>query len=162
MKQNLQKIRNRTTSLFITVMIFTLLYVPHHFAQKEEKIGHNPSQDFERYDESPDDAYIPVQKSKQKRSPAYKISSSDFFAVQVNVDEFGLNILGDAANEPSLTIDPANPNNMSIGWRQFDSISSNFRQAGYAFSTDAGQTWTFPGCIEPGIFRSDPVLGANN
>jgi len=82
--------------------------------------------------------------------------------VQVNVDESGLNIVGDAANEPSITIDPANPNNLAIGWRQFDTVSSNFRQAGYAFSTDAGQSWTFPGNIEPGIFRSDPVLGANN
>jgi hypothetical protein len=47
---------------------------------------------------------------------------------------------------------------MVIGWRQFDNVNSNFRQAGYAFSSDSGQTWTFQGVINPGMFRSDPVL----
>ena len=117
--------------------------------------------EIEQLDEFPDDQYIPVQKEKQRRSPAYRVSTVDFFTTQVNVDEFGQNIIGDAANEPSIAIDPANPNNMAIGWRQFDTISSNFRQAGYAFSTDSGLTWT-TGVIEPGIFRSDPVLDADN
>jgi len=81
--------------------------------------------------------------------------------VQVNVDANSQNILGDAANEPSLAIDPVNPNNITIGWRQFDNVNSNFRQAGWGYSTDAGVTWTFPGVIEPGIFRSDPVLGSD-
>jgi hypothetical protein len=118
--------------------------------------------EIERLDESPDDEYVPVQREEQLRSPAYRFTSSDFFATQVNVDQLGQNIIGDAANEPSIAIDPVNPNNMAIGWRQFNTISSNFRQAGYAYSSDGGQTWTFPGNIEPGIFRSDPVLGANN
>jgi len=117
--------------------------------------------EIERLDESPDDEYVPVQREEQLRSPAYRFTSSDFFATQVNVDQLGQNIIGDAANEPSIAIDPVNPNNMAIGWRQFNTISSNFRQAGYAYSSDGGQTWTFPGNIEPGIFRSDPVLGAN-
>jgi hypothetical protein len=77
---------------------------------------------------------------------------------QVNVDAAGANIPGDAANEPSIAIDPTNPNRMAIGWRQFDTIASSFRQAGWAYSQDGGQTWTFPGVIEPGVFRSDPVL----
>jgi hypothetical protein len=32
------------------------------------------------------------------------------------------------------------------------------RQAGWGWTADGGQTWTFPGVIEPGVFRSDPVL----
>ena len=84
-----------------------------------------------------------------------------FDSVQVNVDAFGANIPGDAANEPSIAVDPTNPNNIVIGWRQFDTISSNFRQAGYAYSHDGGRTWTFPGVFEPGIFRSDPVLDSD-
>lgn len=144
--------------ILISFFLYNPLITAQNYEQKNQKYSLKPG----TYDESQDNPYIHVQKENQKRSPAYKISSTDFFAVQVNVDEFGQNIVGDAANEPSITIDPANPNNISIGWRQFDTISSNFRQAGYAFSTDAGQTWTFPGCIEPGIFRSDPVLGANN
>jgi hypothetical protein len=82
-------------------------------------------------------------------------------SVQVNVDFGGHNILLDAANEPSIAVDATNPNRMVIGWRQFDDVLSNFRQAGWAYSTDAGRTWRFPGVLEPGVFRSDPVLAAD-
>jgi hypothetical protein len=85
-----------------------------------------------------------------------------FTSVQVNVDDFGNNIPGDAANEPSIAIDPTDPNNIVIGWRQFDTISSSFRQAGYAYSHDGGRTWTFPGVLDPGQFRSDPVLDSDS
>ncbi len=78
--------------------------------------------------------------------------------VQVNVNAAGLNILGDAANEPSMCRDPLHPNRLAIGWRQFDSQLSDFRQAGYAYSRDGGHSWTFPGVLTPGTFRSDPVL----
>jgi hypothetical protein len=81
-----------------------------------------------------------------------------FTSFQVNVDASGNNILGDAANETSITVDPTNHNRMAIGWRQFDSVQSDFRQGGWGFTTDAGTTWTFPGVLEPGVFRSDPVL----
>jgi len=79
-------------------------------------------------------------------------------SVQVNVDALGYNIWGDAANEPSIAIDPTNPRNIVIGWRQFDTVESNFRQAGFAYSHDAGHTWVFPGVLAPGVFRSDPIL----
>ncbi|MEX2219347.1 MAG: sialidase family protein [Phycisphaerales bacterium] len=92
-------------------------------------------------------------------SPAY--SPRDTTLRQVNVGPQGMNIVGDAANEPSLAIDPTAPNRLAIGWRQFDSIASNFRQAGRAYSTDGGRTWTNPGPLDPGIFRSDPVLRAD-
>ncbi|HLH53737.1 MAG TPA: sialidase family protein [Verrucomicrobiae bacterium] len=81
---------------------------------------------------------------------------------QVNVDAAGRNIPGDAANEPSMCIDPTNPNRMAIGWRQFDSTNSNFRQSGVAYSTNGGLNWTFPGNLEPGTFRSDPVLASDS
>src|ERR1043166_9953594 len=80
---------------------------------------------------------------------------------QVNVDANGQNLPGDAANEPSLCLDPNNPNRIAIGWRQFDSTNSNFRQAGVAYSTNAGLSWTFPGNLEPGTFRSAPVLASD-
>ncbi len=79
-------------------------------------------------------------------------------AIQVNVSPTGANIPGDAANEPSIAVNPLEPNKMAIGWRQFDTIQSNFRQAGWAHSSDGGRTWTFPGVLTPGVFRSDPVL----
>lgn len=85
-----------------------------------------------------------------------------FKSVQANVDEFGRNIPGDAGNEPSIAIDPTDPCKMAIGWRQFDSVESGFRQSGYAYSHDRGRTWTFPGSLAPGEFGSDPVLAADS
>ena len=81
-----------------------------------------------------------------------------YTSVQVNVDALGNNIPGDAANEPSIAVDPTAPGRLVIGWRQFDTVASNFRQAGWAYSHDGGHTWTFPGVLEPGEFSSDPVL----
>ena len=80
-----------------------------------------------------------------------------FTSYQVNVDANGANIIGDAANEPSIAVNPNNLNIMSIGWRQFNSVGSNFRQGGYAYSFQGGTSWTFPGVLD-GSFRSDPVL----
>ena len=96
-----------------------------------------------------------------RRSPAYLYSQKGFSIVQVNVDSSGMNIVGDAGNEPSIAVHPTDPDKLAIGWRQFDTITSNFRQAGYGYSNDGGQSWTFPGVLDPGVFRSDPVLGAD-
>ena len=108
-----------------------------------------------------DQDYIRVSPAEWQMSPAYRFSSTNFTSVQVNTQN-GQNILGDAANEPSIAIDPTNPNRVAIGWRQFDTTASSFRQAGYSLSTDGGQTWTNPGVLQPGKFRSDPVLAAGN
>jgi len=86
------------------------------------------------------------------------VTFGPFTAVQVNIDALGNNVVGDAANEPSIAIDPIDPMRMAIGWRQFDTVESNFRQAGVAYSQDGGASWTFPGVLDPGQFRSDPVL----
>jgi len=79
-------------------------------------------------------------------------------SIQVNVDALGGNIVGDAGNEPSIAIDPTDADKMVMGWRQFDTVESDFRQAGWAYSHDRGETWTFTGSLEPGTFGSDPVL----
>ena len=52
-----------------------------------------------------------------------------FTSFQVNVDANGNNILGDAANEPSITVDPTNHNRMAIGWRQFNSVTPTSARA---------------------------------
>ncbi len=95
-------------------------------------------------------------------SPAMTSAFGAFTSYQVNVDANGQNITGDAANEPSLSVDPTNPNKMAIGWRQFNSVASNFRQAGWAYTSNGGTSWTFPGVLENNIFRSDPVLAADS
>ena len=95
-------------------------------------------------------------------TPAATIISTPFgTSYQVNVDSSGQNIAGDAANEPSLCIDPTNPRRIAIGWRQFNTTNSNFRQAGFGFSTDGGLSWTFGGVLQTNVFRSDPVLAAD-
>src|SRR4029434_11275873 len=75
-------------------------------------------------------------------SPAVVSRFGPYTSYQVNVDGNGNNIVGDAANEPSICVDPTNGNKMSIGWRQFDRVSSNFRQAGFGHSTHGGRTLT--------------------
>ncbi len=111
----------------------------------------------------------PLEKYNMPPAYIYRLETSPrmisqfglFTNFQVNVDASGNNILGDAANEPSITVDPTNLNKMAIGWRQFNSVNSDFRQGGWGYTTDGGTTWTFPGVLEPNVFRSDPVLGSD-
>ena len=99
----------------------------------------------------------PAPPQKMETSPRIISQFGVFTSYQANVDANGNNILGDAANEPAIAVDPTDGNKMTIGWRQFDSIQSDFRQGGWGYTTDAGVHWTFPGVLEPGVFRSDPV-----
>jgi hypothetical protein len=117
-----------------------------------------------RYLEAPDDPPAPYRAVDDPgaRTPGVRASVGPYVSVQVNVDSQGQNIVGDAANETSIAVDPNNPDNLVIGWRQFDNVLSNFRQAGRAYSFDAGASWTFPGVLTPGLFRSDPVLDTDN
>ena len=101
-------------------------------------------------EDTPPDA--PLAGSGQ-RSPKTVISAPFGTSFQVNVGPAGQNIVGDAANEPSICVDPTRPNRLAIGWRQFNSITSDFRQSGYAYSRDAGRTWTFPGSLTPETFQ---------
>lgn len=104
----------------------------------------------------------PAPSGPSRLAPSAAVTRDGFISVQVNVDASGANLLHDAANEPSIAVDPTNPNRIVIGWRQFDSVDSDFREAGYAYSRDAGRTWTFPGVLQEDVFRSDPVLDADN
>ncbi|MCZ6726478.1 MAG: sialidase family protein, partial [Acidobacteria bacterium] len=112
--------------------------------------------------ELPDDPFVDIDRASMPRSPGGIVTRGPFTSVQANVDELGQNIVGDAANEPSIAVDPNDPSRMIIGWRQFDTVTNNFRQAGWAYSRDGGASWTFPGSIDAGHFRSDPVVGVDN
>ena len=80
-----------------------------------------------------------------------------FTSFQVNVDANGQNIVGDAANECSISVNPTDGSKKTIAWRQFNDVTSNFRQGGWGYTADGGATWTFPGVLENDVFRSDPV-----
>ena len=110
---------------------------------------------LEKYDNPP--AYI----YRLDTSPRMISPHGAFVSYQVNVDAIGNNIVGDAANECSISVDPTDGNKMAIGWRQFNSVLSNFRQGAWGYTTDAGIHWTFPGVLETGVFRSDPVTNSN-
>src|SRR6266508_2673436 len=79
--------------------------------------------------------------------PATTVSTPYGTSYHVNVNVAGRNSAGDAANEPSFCIDPTNPNRMAVGWRQFDTTNSNFRQSGVAHTTNGGLNWSFPGVL---------------
>jgi uncharacterized repeat protein (TIGR01451 family) len=117
-----------------------------------------PTEPHEKYDDAP----APFPMWGIGVSPGMISVHDQFTSHQVNVNGAGLNITGDAANEPSIAVDPTNGNRMAIGWRQFNSVSSNFRQSGFGFSLNGGTTWTFPGVLENNVFRSDPVLFADD
>lgn len=83
--------------------------------------------------EAPDDPPAPPSVLGRRTAGGVTVVSfGPFISRQVNVDSAGNNTFGDAANEPSIAIDPTNPNRIVIAWRQFDTIASNFRQAGVA------------------------------
>src|SRR5438045_1130360 len=114
-----------------------------------------PKDPLEKYDNPP--PLFPAVAT----SPGLISQFGPYTSYQVNVNASGNNTVGDAANEPSICVDPTNRNKMSIGWRQFDSVGSNFRQAGWGFTSNGGVSWTFPGVLQNNVFRSDPVLASN-
>src|SRR6266511_893273 len=93
--------------------------------------------------QTPPEGRFPEPLEKYEMPPAYiyRLESSprmvspygSFVSYQVNVDANGNNIVGDAANEPSISVN----------------------------TTDGNTTWTFPGVLQNGAFRSDPVTNSD-
>lgn len=133
---------------FLSVLVLLLTVC----AGRAEDVRSLRTEALEKYEDSP--MYI----FRQGVSAAMVSGHAGYTSYQVNVDVSGLNITGDAANEPSLCVDPNNHNRMAIGWRQFDSAGSNFRQAGWGYTSSGGTAWKFPGVLQSNVFRSDPVL----
>ena len=132
-----------------------LLLLPAGFSQTVARKP-LPTEALEKYDD-PAAVAAPI----LEISPALVSSFGPYTSYQVNVDANGNNRIGDAANEPSICVDRHNPNRMSIGWRQFSSVASNFREAGFAYTTNGGTRWIAPGVLEDNVFRSDPVLNSD-
>jgi len=116
---------------------------------------------YTQHKETVDDRNTTVAKTSVLTSPAFVYKDDMVFVTQVNVDNIGRNLMNDAANEPSIAFDYTNPNNIAIGWRQFDNILNNFRQAGNAYTIDGGLIWNYHKPIDSGVFRSDPVLDSD-
>src|SRR5215471_13879548 len=141
------------SSLSCLILLITLCTAS---AQLLAPVHRGPlNEPLEKYDNPP----APPQ--KMETSPRMISQFGVFTSFQVNVDANGQNILGDAANECSISVDPTNGTKMTIAWRQFNDVISNFRQAGWGFTTDGGASWTFPGVLENNVFRSDPVTNSD-
>ena len=149
-------------SLLLCVCLLLVFLLATTGAAAEGESGARPAQPGHEERPVPPPDVPPPSREQRQTSAAAEVTRGNFTSVQVNVDGAGNNIVGDAANEPSMAIDPTDPRNIVVGWRQFDAVTSDFRQAGYAYSHDGGASWTFPGVLEPGQFRSDPVLEADS
>ncbi len=137
------------------VTAISLLLAPAVFSQTVARKP-LPTEPLEKYDNPP-----AVAAPALVISPALTSQFGPYTSYQVNVDVNGNNRVGDAANEPSICVDPTDGNKMSIGWRQFNSVASNFREAGFAYTTNGGTTWIAPGVLQNNVFRSDPVLNSD-
>src|SRR5215813_14895075 len=147
-------VRFRMSKVGVFTSLFSLLLVPIASGQAP-RLNAPHTEPLEKYNMPP--AYVyPLE-----TSPRMISQFGAFTSFQVNVDANGNNILGDAANEPSITVNPTDLSKMAIGWRQFNSVNSDFRQGGYGYTTNGGAAWTFPGVLENNVFRSDPVLSSN-
>ncbi len=133
---------------------------PSHEATSDSKAVQWPAFDPSQPREIPVPAPADLEGRVSAVSPGAIVSRGSFTSVQVNVDGDGNNILGDAANEPTITVDVTNPARMAIAWRQFNTVTNNFRQAGMANTADFGATWNAR-VLDPGQFRSDPVLASD-
>jgi hypothetical protein len=147
----------RSTSLHATVFtcLVSLIALASVSAQLAPTTRAPRNVPLETYDNPP------APPRKIETSPRMISQFASFTSVQVNVNASGQNILGDAANECTISVDPTNGSKMTIAWRQFNDVTSNFRQAGWGYTTNGGTTWTFPGVLQNGIFRSDPVTNSN-
>ena len=98
----------------------------------------------------------PAPPRKIETSPRMISIFGSFVSYQVNVDASGQNILGDAANECPISVDPTDGNRMTIGWRQFNDVTSNFRQGGWGYTTDCRSTLDLSRCSGKQRFPKRP------
>src|SRR3954470_11316649 len=88
-------------------------------AQQQQKKPRAPRMlEVERYEDAPALVY------RTDYSPRRVSQHGNFTSYQVILGAAGANNLGDAGNDPSITIDPADPKKIAIGWRQFNTVSS--------------------------------------
>ena len=93
------KVRRLVPLLFLC----TFLFVNSALAQEEppsDAPGH-------REDPVPPPKTPPPARDQRATESVENVTRGNFESIQVNVDGTGANIIGDAANEPSMAIDPS-------------------------------------------------------
>lgn len=78
--------------------------------------------------------------------------AQDWFNIQLNNDTSG-----QLQNESQIVVNPTNPRNLVAVWRDF---RLGYRQIGYGYTMDGGQSWTNPGLFVEHHYPldSDPAL----
>lgn len=86
---------------------------------------------------------------------AANVSSQEWINIRLNQDE-----TTQLQNEEQIAINPTNPDNMVTLWRDF---RLGYRQVGWAYTFDGGETWTEGGLIEEPNYprQSDPGVTAD-
>src|SRR5437660_12173790 len=135
-------IRFRLLNASVFIFLLSLITLASASAQLAPTLKAPKNEPLETYDNPP------APPRKMETSPRMISQFAAFTSFQANVDANGNNILGDAANECSISVDPTNLSKMTIAWRQFNSVTSNFRQAGWGVRTDSGAHWTFLGVTQ--------------
>jgi hypothetical protein len=139
----------------LSTCLLSLLLVPLASGQLAPTLKVPRNEPLETYDNPPAPPRV------IETSPRMISQFATFTSVQVNVNASGQNIVGDAANECSISVNPIDGSKKTIAWRQFNDVISNFRQGGWGYTSNGGATWTFPGVLENGVFRSDPVTNSD-
>src|SRR5436190_1540324 len=103
-------LRLPSAGFIVFIFLFAVSPVP---AQHHKSL---PQEELEDYDQPP------ALFSRTGVSPGMVSTFDTFTSQQVNVNAQGQNITGDAANEPSITVDPTDRSNIVIAWRQFNSV----------------------------------------
>jgi len=85
-----------------------------------------------------------------------------YTSIQINVNASGQNIKGDAANEPSIAVNPLDADNMVITWKQFASVLSSMRETGWSYSKNGSAGWQLPNVLTPGTARTNGVVDVDS
>src|SRR4029079_1133913 len=113
-------LRISKASLF--TLLLSLVLVPLASGQLAPISRVTRSEPLEKYDNPP------AAPRKIETSPRMISQFASFTSIQVNVNASGQNIIGDAANECALSVNPVDGSKMTVAWRQFNDVTSNFRQ----------------------------------
>ena len=116
----LSSISRKVSNASFFFCLISLVALPAASGQTLPPAGRFP-EPLEKYEMMP-----PAQIYRLETSPRMISRYGPFTSFQVNVDANGNNIVGDAANEPSISVDPTDGNKMAIGWRQFDTWHVQF------------------------------------
>src|SRR5436309_6763869 len=129
--------RRSTVSLTLLVCLGLLVALGTASAQLAPTHKAPRNEPLEKYDNPP------APPRKMETSPRMISHFGVFTSYQVNVDANGQNIIGDAANECSISVDPMYFSRMMIVWREFNVVMSKCRQGGCGYDSDGYMTWTF-------------------